>query len=147
LSAVGTAQFSSEPTNGDVDVPDPLPNALELTEGCAVSDAVPDEVALVAVVVCGVIAGSVGTVICALSLVRLEPAAAVPDVVDAPAELEATVPVPPLVVTPLVVAPFVAAVLPAVDDVAAVPLLELYCAPATAGGAVARAIGEVVGAA
>jgi hypothetical protein len=156
LSALGTAQFSSEPTKGDADVPEPLPNAPELTDGCAVSEAVPDEVALVAVVVCGVIAVSIGTVICALSLVRLEPDVAVPDVVDAPVALEATVPpvlvapvVVPVVLAPvapvvaLVAAPVVAAVLPAVDDVAAVPLLELYCAPA----AVARAAGAAVGAA
>ncbi len=127
-------------------MPEPLPNALEPTDGWAVSDAVPEEDALVDVVVVGVTALSIGTVICALSLVRLDVPELVVDVVDAPAAEEATPPVeavaevpvvavplvlaPPVVVPPVVVPPVVPPVAPPDEPVVPVPpAVALVAAP------------------
>src|ERR1700728_2121432 len=63
LSALGTAQLCSAPTNPDVDVPAPLPYELEPPDGSApppADDAPVD--ALVDVTVVGVTAVSTGTV-------------------------------------------------------------------------------------
>jgi hypothetical protein len=74
LSALGTAQLSSAPTNGEVDTPEPLPYELEPTDGCVLSDAVPDDEALVEVSVCGVSGESTGTLADVLSLLSVEAA-------------------------------------------------------------------------
>jgi hypothetical protein len=61
LSALGTAQVWSAPTNGEVDTPAPLPYELLPVDGCAAEvDDAPVE-ALVEVTVVGACAGSTGT--------------------------------------------------------------------------------------
>ncbi len=120
-------------------MPDPLPKALELTEGSAVSDAVPDDDALVDVVVCGVTGVSIGTLTWALSLVKLEPDVDVDvDVVDPPGAAAANappvepavvLPVEPAAALPLVVLPVVS---PPVVPLPVVPLLPVVVVAAVA---------------
>jgi hypothetical protein len=75
LSALGTAQLSSAPTNGDVETPEPLPYELEPTDGCVLSEAVPEDEALVDVSVCGVSGESTETLADVLSLLSVDAAA------------------------------------------------------------------------
>ncbi len=74
LSALGTAQLSSAPTNGEVETPEPLPYELEPPDGCALCEAVPDVDALVEVSVCGVSGESTLTLADVLSLLSVEAA-------------------------------------------------------------------------
>ncbi len=81
LSALGTAHSWSVPTNDVVDVPEPLPKALDPAVGCSLLVAVPDDVAEVDVVVTGATGVSTGTFGCpfaAVDVLLLPVAALVP---------------------------------------------------------------------
>jgi hypothetical protein len=129
LSALGTAHSCSEPTSGDVPVPLPLPNALDVVDGSAADVELAETASEFEESACGATAVSTGTDADAL-VVEVEdvlvvevPPDDVPDVLepnDAPVLPIATVPAP---VMPVALEPVAAVPVALVADVVVRPAL------------------------
>jgi hypothetical protein len=134
LSALGTAQGGKVPTYGNVEVPLPLPYAVELTDGWTGAPGAV-LVALVEVIVCGVTGVSTGTLALEFDAAALVVVPAVLAVVEAYPPVPAVAVLAPVADVPVADAP--------VADVPVVLAEVERLAPAVAGGTAAGACATV----